>query len=292
MGAVVETPAIYLDMTAEDNLRQQALVIGLPNYDSIPEILRLVGLEGTGKKRARNFSLGMTQRLGIAVALIGNPDFLILDEPTAVLTPQETQKLFAILRRMRDDGKAIIIITHKMHEVLSLSDRVSVLRKGEYIGVVNTKDATESSLTEMMVGKKVELNIDRAEPKDSQPRLEVKGIRCPNRQGNTVLHDVSFDIRYREIVGLVGESGSGKSVFVKTFMGLLDANGWTLRMILNTHSHADHIGGNQYLQKQTGCLFAPRCEFAQERCFREEPELREVGEGCKVRCFRCEKEEM
>ena len=93
-------------------------------------------------------------------------DILILDEPTAVLTPQETLKLFDILRRMRDDGKAIIIITHKLHEVLSLSDRVSVLRKGEYIGTVNTAETNESELTEMMVGKKISLNIDRSDPVD------------------------------------------------------------------------------------------------------------------------------
>ena len=110
-------------------------------------------------------------------------DILILDEPTAVLTPQETEKLFAVLRNMRADGRSIIIITHKLHEVLALSDRVSVLRKGKYIGTVNTCDATESSLTEMMVGEKVSLNIDRPEPENPREILKVSGLTCLDNEG-------------------------------------------------------------------------------------------------------------
>lgn len=99
-------------------------------------------------------SVSEKQTVEIIKVLYRGADILILDEPTAVLTPQETRKLFTILRRMRDDGKAIIIITHKLHEVLALSDRVSVLRKGEYIGTVKTSETNESQLTEMMVGKR------------------------------------------------------------------------------------------------------------------------------------------
>ena len=147
-------------------------------------------------------------------------DILILDEPTAVLTPQETQKLFTILRRMRDDGKAIIIITHKLHEVLSLSDRVSVLRKGEYIGTVHTAETTEAELTEMMVGKKIDLNIDRSEPKDPVDRLVVKDITCVNRQGMCVLDDVSFTARSGEILGIAGIAGSGQRELLEAIAGL------------------------------------------------------------------------
>ena len=145
---------------------------------------------------------------------------MILDEPTAVLTPQETQKLFAVLRRMRDDGKCIIIITHKLHEVLSLSDRVSVLRKGEYVGTVNTCETNESQLTEMMVGKKMELNIDRTEPKDVVDRLEVQHISCVDRQGATVLDDVSFTARSGEILGIAGIAGSGQRELLEAIAGL------------------------------------------------------------------------
>ena len=121
---------------------------------------------------------------------------------------------------MRDDGKCIIIITHKLHEVLSLSDRVAVLRKGEYIGTVNTSETNESQLTEMMVGKKVALNIARTEPKNPETRLEVQHISCMNRQGNTVLDDVSFTARSGEILGIAGIAGSGQRELLEAIAGL------------------------------------------------------------------------
>jgi ABC-2 type transport system ATP-binding protein len=131
MGAVVETPSIYLDMTAEDNLKQQALVLGLPNYESIPEILKLVGLENTGKKKARNFSLGMKQRLGIAVALIGNPDFIVLDEPINGLDPQgivEIREL--ILKLNREHGITVLISSHILGELSKLATHYGFIDKG------------------------------------------------------------------------------------------------------------------------------------------------------------------
>ena len=130
MGAVVETPSIYLDMSAEDNLKQQALVLGLPNYDSIPEILKLVGLENTGEKKARNFSLGMKQRLGIAVALIGNPDFIVLDEPINGLDPQgivEIREL--ILKLNREHGITVLISSHILGELSKLATHYGFIEK-------------------------------------------------------------------------------------------------------------------------------------------------------------------
>ncbi|MBP3327585.1 MAG: ATP-binding cassette domain-containing protein, partial [Clostridia bacterium] len=136
------------------------------------------------------------------------------------LTPQETEKLFNILRRMRDDGKCIIIITHKLHEVLSLSDRVSVLRKGEYVGTINTCDADESKLTEMMVGKKIDLNIERFEPENQSERLVVNNITCVDRMGTTVLDDISFTARSGEILGIAGIAGSGQRELLESIAGL------------------------------------------------------------------------
>ena len=121
-------------------------------------------------QKVYEMSVSQKQTLEIIKMLYHGANLLILDEPTAVLTPQETEKLFAVMRNMREDGKSIIIITHKLHEVLSISDRVAILRKGEYAGTVDTKDANESSLTEMMVGKKVELNIARPDPVDPHLR--------------------------------------------------------------------------------------------------------------------------
>ena len=125
---------------------------------------------------------------------------------------------------MRDDGKAIIIITHKLHEVLSLSDRVSVLRKGEYIGTVNTAETNESELTEMMVGKKISLNIDRSDPVDPVDRLVVKDISCINRDGVKLLDDISFTARSGEILGIAGIAGSGQRELLESIAGLQHLN--------------------------------------------------------------------
>lgn len=141
MGAVVETPSIYLDMTAEDNLKQQALVLGLPNYESIPEILKLVGLQNTGKKKARNFSLGMKQRLGIAVALIGNPDFIALDEPINGLDPQgivEIREL--ILKLNREHGITVLISSHILGELSKLATHYGFIEKGHIVKEISADE--------------------------------------------------------------------------------------------------------------------------------------------------------
>ncbi len=186
----------------------------------VADICGQYGFELDPKKKIYTMSVSEKQTVEIVKVLYRGADILILDEPTAVLTPQETQKLFAVLRRMRDAGKSIIIITHKLHEVLSLSDKVAVLRKGEYVGTVNTADTNESQLTEMMVGKKVELNIHRTEPKNVVPRLEVHHVDCTNREGALVLDDVSFTANAGEILGIAGIAGSGQRELLEAIAGL------------------------------------------------------------------------
>ena len=130
MGAVVETPSIYLDMTAEDNLKEQYRIIGLPSFDDIPELLELVGLADTGRKKAKNFSLGMRQRLGIAIALAGNPDFLVLDEPINGLDPQgiiEVREL--ILKLNRENGITFLISSHILDELGRLATHYGLLKE-------------------------------------------------------------------------------------------------------------------------------------------------------------------
>ncbi len=186
----------------------------------VREIADKYGFDIDPQKKIYEMSVSEKQTVEIIKVLYRGADILILDEPTAVLTPQETQKLFAVLRRMKEDGKAIIIITHKLHEVLSLSDRVTVLRKGEYIGTVNTSETSESELTEMMVGKKVLLNIERKEPVDPVDRLEVKNINCVNREGVKMLDDISFVARSGEILGIAGIAGSGQRELLESIAGL------------------------------------------------------------------------
>ncbi len=186
----------------------------------VEEISHKYGFDIDPLKKIHEMSVSEKQTVEIIKVLYRGADILILDEPTAVLTPQETQKLFSILRRMRDDGKSIIIITHKLHEVLSLSDRVSVLRRGEYIGTVNTKDTNESELTEMMVGKKISLNIHRSEPKGCEDRLIVESISCQSREGVKLLDDISFTAKSGEILGIAGIAGSGQRELLEAIAGL------------------------------------------------------------------------
>lgn len=141
MGAVVESPAICMDLTAEDNLKQQCLILGIPNYDTIPEILKLVGLNNTGKKKAKNFSLGMKQRLGIAVALIGNPDFLILDEPINGLDPQgiiEIREL--ILKLNREYEITVLISSHILDELSRLATHYGFVDKGHMVKEISAEE--------------------------------------------------------------------------------------------------------------------------------------------------------
>ena len=195
-------------LTAAENI-----ILGLPGKEvldmksvaaKINELTSRYGFDLDPNQKIYTMSVSQKQTVEIVKLLYRGVDILILDEPTAVLTPQETEKLFTVLRNMREAGHSIIIITHKLHEVLSLSDRVSVLRKGAYIGTVQTKDATEASLTEMMVGKKVALNIERPEPVNPQKRLVMEHMTCVDKEGVKTLDDAGFTAYSGEILGIAG----------------------------------------------------------------------------------------
>lgn len=193
----------------------------LKNVNSrVSQIAEKYGFHIDPQKKIYDMSVSEKQTVEIIKVLYRGADILILDEPTAVLTPQEIDRLFAVLRRMKEDGKSIIIITHKLHEVLSVSDRVAILRKGEHIATVNTCDATESSLTEMMVGKKVTLDIGRTDPVNVQARLEVKDLNCIDAEGIQVLKDISFTANSGEILGIAGIAGSGQRELLEAIAGL------------------------------------------------------------------------
>ena len=141
MGAVVETPSIYMDMTAEDNLKQQYLILGLPSFEGIPELLKLVGLENAGKKKARNFSLGMKQRLGIAVALAGDPDFLILDEPVNGLDPQGIVEVRELIRKLnRERQVTVLISSHILDELSRLATHYGILDNGRLVKELSAEE--------------------------------------------------------------------------------------------------------------------------------------------------------
>ena len=186
----------------------------------VKEIADKYGFILSPEKKIYDMSVSEKQTVEIVKVLYRGADILILDEPTAVLTPQETEKLFDVLRKMRDDGKSIIIITHKMHEVLSISDRVAVLRRGEHIATVDTASTNEAELTELMVGQKTELNIHRSEPKNVTDRLEVRGVTMLSPEGIKLLDDISFTARSGEILGIAGIAGSGQRELLEAIAGL------------------------------------------------------------------------
>ena len=188
--------------------------------EKIRQICDAYGFEVDPNQKIYDMSVSQKQTVEIVKVLFRGADILILDEPTAVLTPQETDKLFAVLRSMRDDGKAVVIITHKMHEVEDLSDRVAILRHGHFVGDMLTKDTNAQEMTNMMVGHPVTLNIARPDPVDPKPRIEVKGLTVRSIDGVLKLEDVSFTAMSGEILGIAGISGSGQKELLEAIAGL------------------------------------------------------------------------
>ena len=171
-------------------------------------------------KKVYDMEVSEKQTLEIVKVLLRGAEILILDEPTAVLTPQETQKLFGVIRNMRADGKSIIIITHKLSEVMEISDRVAILRKGEYIATVDTADANPYMLTEMMVGDKVQLKIDRPAVTIDRPLLEIRELSVKSDDGSLAIDNASFYIRGGEILGVAGIAGCGQKELCEAIAGL------------------------------------------------------------------------
>ena len=167
-----------------------------------------------------NITVGQQQRVEILKALYRRADILILDEPTAVLTPQEADELFGILRNLTREGMSIIFISHKLHEVLVIADRISVLRRGRKIDTLPAAGATEEGLARLMVGREVLLRVDKAPPKPAEPLLEVHELRVLDDRGLETVRGVSFEVRAGEIVGIAGVDGNGQTELIEALTGL------------------------------------------------------------------------
>ena len=224
-------------LTAAENI-----VLGLPGKAKlnmkqiIADIQKLVNKYGFDldlNQKIYEMSVSQKQTVEIIKMLYRGARILILDEPTAVLTPQEADRLFDILRNMRDDGCSIIIITHKLQEVLSLSDRVAILRKGRYIDTVETASANVQSLSEMMVGAKVDLNIERPKPENVKKRLVIQGVNCVDKDGVKTLDDVDLTVNTGEILGIAGISGSGQKELLEAIAGLQGVQSGSIRLLLD-----------------------------------------------------------
>lgn len=211
-------------LTAKENI-----ILGQPgsffvNQKKLSEQIRRIsqkfGLEFDPDKKVYDMSVGEKQTVEIVKVLYRGADILILDEPTAVLTPQETYKLFRIIHKMKEAGCAVIIITHKLHEVMEISDRVTVLRKGQTVGTVNTTETTPKELTDLMVGRSVDLAIKRVETSSKSPLLQIKHLTAKDVEQINVLDDVSFSLAGGEILGVAGVAGSGQKELCEAIAGL------------------------------------------------------------------------
>ncbi len=210
--------------SAADNIwmgkRKAGFMLNKSRYAEVENIANKFGFELDPKKKVYNMAVSEKQTLEIIKVLYYGAKVIILDEPTAVLTVQEIDKLFTILRRMKQEGHSIIIITHKLNEVMDISDRVAILRKGEYITTVNTSETNEQQLTEYMVGRKIDLNIDRPKVEKKSPLLEVRNLTIKNDENAVAIDDVSFYIRGGEILGVAGIAGCGQKELCEAIAGL------------------------------------------------------------------------
>ena len=214
VDVLTATENIVLGLKEEGRLDLKAAA------DRIRSICSQYGFELDPEQKIYDMSVSQKQTVEIVKVLYRNADILILDEPTAVLTPQETEKLFHVLRNMRRDDKAIVIITHKLQEVKEISDRVAVLRKGHFEGELVTAETTTQEMTDRMVGHAVVLNIERKDPVDPKDRIVVDGLTVRSEDGLYKLQNVSFTARTGEILGIAGISGCGQKELLEAIAGL------------------------------------------------------------------------
>lgn len=231
-------------LTAVENI-----VLGLEGKLDIKEavgkirsICELYGFDVDPYQKVYDMSVSQKQTVEIIKVLYRGASILILDEPTAVLTPQETDRLFAVLRNMRDDGKAIVIITHKMHEVKSLSDRVAILRKGQYITSVPTQSTDEQEMTNLMVGHSVKLNIKRPDPVNPKLKIDIRDLTVKNLDGVVRLDHVSFEAYSGEILGIAGVSGSGQKELLEAIAGLQPVESGSISFVEDDGAREELVG--------------------------------------------------
>jgi len=218
----------------------------------IAELGHRFGFEIDPDEKVGRLSVGWQQRVEILKALYRQAQILVLDEPTAVLTPQETTEIFAVLRRLAAEGHSIIFISHKLYEVLEIADRITVIRRGRVVGERIPSETDEDDLAELMVGREVKLTVDRGESHPAGVTLGVEHLVVKNDRGREVVHDVSFDVRAGEILGIAGVAGNGQDELVEAITGLRRPAGG--RILLD---HRDVAGEDARALHQRGVSYVP-----------------------------------
>ena len=222
----------------------------------VEEISKRYGFNIDPYKKVYEMSVSEKQTLEIVKVLYRNVDVLILDEPTAVLTPQEVEKLFAVMRTMKAEGKTVVIITHKLNEVMEISDVVAVMRKGEHINTVRTSETNINALTEMMVGKAISLNIERVDTKNQQPRLTIKDLEVRGSEQASKLSKVSFTVNSGEILGIAGIAGSGQKELLEAIAGLRPISDGSIIYTPNETERVEMVGKSPVEIREAGISLA------------------------------------
>jgi general nucleoside transport system ATP-binding protein len=196
----------------------------------IIELGRRFGFEIDPEAKVGSLSVGWQQRVEILKALYRNARILVLDEPTAVLTPQETEEIFQVLRRLAGEGHSIVFISHKLYEVLEIADRITVIRRGRVVGERKPAETDEDDLAELMVGREVQLVVDRGESHPGEPMLRVANLHATDDRGNVKVRGVDFEVRAGEIFGIAGVAGNGQDELVESIIGLRTPQSGTVRL--------------------------------------------------------------
>jgi simple sugar transport system ATP-binding protein len=194
-------------------------------HERIIELGRRFGFEVDPEAKVGSLSVGWQQRVEILKALYRDARILVLDEPTAVLTPQETEEIFQVLRRLAAEGHSIVFISHKLYEVLEIADRITVIRRGKVVGERIPSETDEEDLAELMVGREVSLVVDRGESHPAEGTLKVEGLVVNDDRGQEVVHGIDLDIRAGEILGIAGVAGNGQDELVEAIVGLRKPSG-------------------------------------------------------------------
>jgi ABC-type uncharacterized transport system ATPase subunit len=213
-----------------DELTRRGFIDRAEASRRIRELGQRFGFEIDPDERVGRLSVGWQQRVEILKALFRDARILVLDEPTAVLTPQETKEIFVVLRRLADEGHSIIFISHKLYEVLEIADRITVIRRGRVVGSRIPSETNEEDLAQLMVGRDVELVVDRGESHPGEPVLAVSNLAVKNDRGREVVHEVSFEVRAGEIFGIAGVAGNGQDELVEAITGLRRAAGGSITL--------------------------------------------------------------
>jgi ABC-type uncharacterized transport system ATPase subunit len=218
----------------------------------IIELGRRFGFEIDPDARVGSLSVGWQQRVEILKALYRNARILVLDEPTAVLTPQETEEIFAVLRRLASEGHSIVFISHKLYEVLEIADRITVIRRGRVVGERSPSETNEDDLAELMVGRGVQLVVDRGESHPAGVVLSVEKLRVKDDRGSEVVREVDLEVRAGEILGIAGVAGNGQDELVEALIGLRRSSGGRVRL-----GDADVTADTPRQMSQRGVAYIP-----------------------------------